>query len=76
MKISGKAALVACVWLAVAIQLLINQDLKRSGYVVEAFSNTEAIPVEACVSVCGKFGDMELSADTKSTMLCNVVILC
>lgn len=72
MKISGKISIIALVWLAFIVQLLINQDLQRSGDVVEAFSNSDAIPVEACVSAYGDFGEMELAGDTKNTMLRNL----
>lgn len=72
MKISGKISIIALVWLAFIVQLLINHDLQGSGDVVEAFSNSDAIPVEACVSAYGDFGEMELAGDTKNTMLRNL----
>lgn len=72
MKLSGKVSFMALLWLAVAVQLLINRDLQRPGNVVEAFSSSEAIPVEACVSAYGNFGEMELTGETKDTMLRNL----
>lgn len=72
MKTSGKISLIALVWLAVAAQLFINQGIHRRGDVVEAFSSSEVIPVEACVSVYGDFGDMTLTGETKDTMLRNL----
>lgn len=72
MKESGKISIIAVVWLAFIVQLLINRDLQRSGDVVEAFSNTDAMPVEACISTYGDFGDMELTSETKNVMLRNL----
>lgn len=72
MKVSGKVSLIALVWLAVVVQFFINRDIRRSGDVVEAFSSSEAIPVEACVGAYGYFGDMELAGATKNTMLRNL----
>lgn len=72
MKVSGKVSLIALVWLAVVVQFFINRDLQRSGDVVEAFSSSEAIPVEACVGAYGYFGEMELAGATKNTMLRNL----
>lgn len=72
MKVSGKVSLIALVWLAVLVQLLINRGLQRPGDVVEAFSSSEAIPVETCISAYGDFGEMELAGDTKNTMLRNL----
>lgn len=72
MKVSGKISLIVLVWLAVIVQLFINRDLQPKGDVVEAFSSSEAIPVEACVSAYGNFGEMELAGATKNTMLRNL----
>lgn len=72
MKLSGKVALIALVWVAVVVQIFINRGIERPGDVVEAFSSSEAIPVEACISAYGEFGEMELAAATKETMLRNL----
>lgn len=72
MKLSGKVILIALVWLAVFVQVFINRGIERKENVVEAFSSSEAIPVEACVSAYGEFGEMELAAKTKETMLRNL----
>lgn len=72
MKVSGKVSLIALVWLAVVVQFFINRDIHRSGDVVEAFSSSDAIPVEACVGAYGYFGEMELAGATKNTMLRNL----
>jgi hypothetical protein len=72
MKYGGKIALIALIWLAVILQLFINHDLKPAGDVVEAFSSSEAVPVEAVVSCYGEFGDMMLAKATKETMLVNL----
>ena len=61
MKHIGKIALMVLITLAFVLQLLINQRIGPEGNVVEAFSSTELIPVEACVSAYGDFGDMELT---------------
>ena len=50
MKQTGKIALIAVVWLAVMVQLFINQNPGKTGDVIDAFSSSETIPVEACVS--------------------------
>lgn len=72
MKYIGKITLIACIWLAVILQLFINHDLRPTGNVVEAFSSSEAVPVEATISCYGEFGDMMLSQATKETMLINL----
>ena len=55
MKHIGKIALMVLITLAFVLQLLINQRIGPEGNVVEAFSSTELIPVEACVSAYGDF---------------------
>ncbi len=72
MKTSGKISVLALIWLAVIVQLLINRDFDTRREVVEAFSNSDAIPVEACISAYGDFGEMELAGTTKQTMLQNL----
>lgn len=72
MKHGGKITLIALVWLSVILQLFINHDLRPADNVVEAFSSSEAIPVEAVVSCYGEFGEMEIAKATKKTMLVNL----
>lgn len=72
MKTSGKISLIALVWLAVAAQLFINRGIQRRGDAVEAFSSSEVIPVEACISTYGDFGEMALTGETKDIMLRNL----
>lgn len=72
MKHIGKIALMVLITLAFVLQLLINQRIGPEGNVVEAFSSTELIPVEACVSAYGDFGDMELTEETRRAMLKNL----
>jgi len=72
MKQTGKIALIAVVWLAVMVQLFINQNPGKTGDVIDAFSSSETIPVEACVSAYGEFGEMELAGETKTIMLRNL----
>ncbi len=69
MKHGGKFTFLALIWLAVILQLFINHDLRPTDNVVEAFSSSEAIPVEAVVSCYGEFGEMTLAKATKQTML-------
>lgn len=72
MRTSGRISIIALLWLAVIVQLFINRGLQRPGDVVEAFSSSEAIPVEASISVYGDFGDMVLTGETKDIMLRNL----
>ncbi len=72
MKYGGKITLIALVWLSVILQLFINHDLRPADNVVEAFSSSEAVPVEAVVSCYGEFGEMEIAKATKQTMLVNL----
>lgn len=72
MKATGKTALVVLIWLAVMIQLFINQGMEPEGNVVEAFNSSDMVPVEVCISAYGKFGELELSGETKETMLRNL----
>lgn len=71
-KQSGKLILLALLWLAVILQILINRDLHHEEPIVEAFSSSEMIPVEGVVSCYGEFGDMKLAKATKETMLINL----
>lgn len=72
MKYGRRFTVVALIWLAVILQLFINHDLKPREDIVEAFSSSEAIPVEAVVSCYGEFGEMRLAKTTKQTMLTNL----
>lgn len=72
MKATGKTVLVVLIWLAVMVQLLINRGLEPEGDVVEAFNSSNMVPVEVCISAYGKFGELELAAETKEIMLRNL----
>lgn len=72
MKHGAKIILIVFIWLAVVLQLFINYDIRPDHNVVEAFSSSDAIPVEAMVSCYGEFGEMKIAKATKKTMLTNL----
>lgn len=72
MKQGVKILLIACIWLAVILQIFINYDIRPNHNVVEAFSSSDAIPVEATISCYGEFGEMKLANATKQVMLTNL----
>lgn len=72
MKHIEKIIIIALLVLAFALQLIIHHGMEPEGDVLEAFSSTRMIPAEACVSAYGDFGNMELTEETRQTMLKNL----
>ncbi len=60
------------IWMAVAVQLVVNASMTKDDRIIEAFNVVETMPVESDVEAYGYFGDMYLSADTKEQMLTNL----
>lgn len=72
MNKKAKIYLVLLVWLAAAVQIVVNKSMKQDNQIIEAFSVTESTPVESCIDAYGYFGEMYLSAESKRAMVINL----
>lgn len=60
------------IWTVVAIQMLVNLNLKQDDQIVEAFHVVKSVPVESDVEAYGYFGNMTLTDTQKEQMLINL----
>ena len=68
----AKIYIMVVVWTIVAIQIIVNENLKKDNEIIEAFNISEGSPMESIIDGYGYFGSMELDAATKETMLLNL----